>query len=201
MQTETSITNGIAAVIRKIIRNTNKDGLSVQVALKRTMSKLLGEFMISKQETCYLTLSLPIVQCSHQFTRIDLDNNFNLVDMGENENINNNADAENTINEIKSSTKKSIIKINVTDSHAKRLEPFMRASKNLYEECFPNLNDANLIEFAKIFRVGLRGLNKNEICEHNKKNIVTAFFPKINSNKNVPDYHECCKFNILKHTP
>ena len=59
------------------MRNTIREGLSVQAALKRTMAKLLGERMISKQETCHLILSIPMVNCIHQFVRINLENNVN----------------------------------------------------------------------------------------------------------------------------
>ena len=79
---ESSMTKGIAAMIRNIMRNTIREGLSVQAALKRTMAKLLDERMISKQETCHLILSIPMVNCSHQFVRINLENNVNRIDIG-----------------------------------------------------------------------------------------------------------------------
>ena len=60
-KTEATMSKGIAAMIRKILNKTIADGLSVQAALKRAMAKLLGERMMSKQETCHLILSLPLV--------------------------------------------------------------------------------------------------------------------------------------------
>lgn len=60
-------------MMRNILRKTIADGLSVQTALKRVMGKILGQRMLSKQETTHLTLSLPMVSCSHVFALINLD--------------------------------------------------------------------------------------------------------------------------------
>ena len=49
-----------------------KDGLNVQSSLKRSMSKLIGERMLSKQETCYLILELTLASWSHNFIKINL---------------------------------------------------------------------------------------------------------------------------------
>ena len=72
---ESTMTKGIAAMMRNVLRKTIADGLSVQTALKRVMGKILGQRMLSKQETTKLTLSLPMVSCSHVFALINLDDN------------------------------------------------------------------------------------------------------------------------------
>ena len=59
------MTKGIVAMMRKMLRKTIADGLSVQTALTRVMGKTLGQRMLGKQETTHLTLSLPMVSCSH----------------------------------------------------------------------------------------------------------------------------------------
>ena len=80
---EISMTKGIAAMIRNILKGTIEDGLSVQAALKRSMAKLLGERMMCKQEKSHLILSLPMVSCSHQFCKVYLDDDLNLIDLEE----------------------------------------------------------------------------------------------------------------------
>ena len=47
-KSESTITKGIAAIIRNILQKIIADGLSVQIALKQVMSKLLGRRMLSK---------------------------------------------------------------------------------------------------------------------------------------------------------
>ena len=106
---EISMTKGIAAMIRNILKGTIEDGLNVQAALKRSMAKLLGERMMCKQEKSHLILSLPMVSCSHQFCKVYLDDDLNLIDLEEKNMIekknNNQEDDENNI------TIKSIVSI------------------------------------------------------------------------------------------
>ena len=45
---EISMTKGIAAMIRNILKGTIEDRFSVQAALKLSMAKLLGETIICK---------------------------------------------------------------------------------------------------------------------------------------------------------
>ena len=54
------------------------------------MSKALGQRMLSKQETTHLTISLPIVSCSHVFARMNLDENQHLIKMQNASNENSN---------------------------------------------------------------------------------------------------------------
>ena len=44
-------------------KSVESEGRSVQSFLRRAMSKLLGERMMSKQETCHLMMGLPMVYC------------------------------------------------------------------------------------------------------------------------------------------
>ena len=64
-KTETSITKGIASMIGKLLVTAVENGNNVQSVLKRAMAKLLGERMISKQETTHLILKKPLVSCCH----------------------------------------------------------------------------------------------------------------------------------------
>ena len=47
-KTETKMTRSIANLVRNILKQTIEDGMNVQAALKKTMSKLLGERIMSK---------------------------------------------------------------------------------------------------------------------------------------------------------
>ena len=66
------------------------------MALKRVMAKALGQRMLSQQETTHLTLSLPMVSCSHLFARMNLDDNKCLINMQNTANENYNVVAGNT---------------------------------------------------------------------------------------------------------
>ena len=60
------------------------------------MGKMLGQRMLSKQETTHLILSLPMVSCSHMFALINLDDNQNLIIIPTTANENTNGVTENT---------------------------------------------------------------------------------------------------------
>ena len=97
-KSELATTTTAARLMRSVFtRTVTNDGLSVQSFLRRAMNKLLGDRMLSKQETCHLMLSIPIVHSSHSMINIDLrnssrqivtpTNNANRVDIEEDENI------------------------------------------------------------------------------------------------------------------
>lgn len=66
-------------------RTVTSEGRGVQSVLRRTMSKLLGDRMISKQEKYHLLLGLPIVHCSHPHSiNIDLRNETSQLDLTHN---------------------------------------------------------------------------------------------------------------------
>ena len=72
-KTETSMTKGIASIMRITIENTARYGLSAQKALVR---------MWRAQKKCHLALSCPIVCCSHQFFQSN-SKTFNRLDVDE----------------------------------------------------------------------------------------------------------------------
>ena len=74
-KSELATTKTAARLMRSIFtRTVTDDGMSVQSFLRRIMNKLLGDRMLSKQETCHLMLSIPIVHSSHSLINIDLRN-------------------------------------------------------------------------------------------------------------------------------
>ena len=79
-----------------MLRKTIVDRLSVQTDLKRVMSKILDQRMLSKKETTHLILLLPMVSCSHMLARIDLDDNQHLINMQNAFNENSNVASGNT---------------------------------------------------------------------------------------------------------
>ena len=73
IKTESNMSKSVASMICNILKKIVESRLSVQVVLKRVIAKLLGEHMMSKQETSHLILLLPVVSYSHQFFRVNLD--------------------------------------------------------------------------------------------------------------------------------
>ena len=82
-KTKATMTKVVAVMIRRILCRARDEELNIQTVLKRAIAKLLGKHMILKQETCHFILSLPIVIYSHQFTRINLNDDQNLLDIGD----------------------------------------------------------------------------------------------------------------------
>jgi len=66
-KTETRVTKRVASMMKHILEASVVGNESLVAALKRTMAKLLGEQMLSMQETCHLILNKPMVSCSHSF--------------------------------------------------------------------------------------------------------------------------------------
>ena len=67
--TRKSMKTAAAAILDKCI----EEGLPAVVALKRIMTRLLGTRVRCQQEMVHLSLSLPIVSCSHSFKHISLE--------------------------------------------------------------------------------------------------------------------------------
>ena len=67
-------TNAACARLMKSLfdKTVTEEGRTTQSYLRRAMSKLLGDRMMSKQESCHLMLGIPIVRCSHKIQNVDL---------------------------------------------------------------------------------------------------------------------------------
>ena len=192
-KTEATTTKGVASMIRKILCKAKDDGLNVQTVLKRAMAKLLGERMMSKQETSHLILSLPLVMCSHRFTKINLNDDCNLLDVGDT--ITNRDDNEYSA-ENRNMTIQSIVTM-----YGKRMIRESWSSEKSYADNLSSLDAMNLRDFCSKFRIGQRGNLKNKIVVDKKPNFVAIFYPSKNSYPNSDDYHEYCMYNLIKFKP
>ena len=72
------------ALLNKLVKTVYSDNLaqgrSAQSFLRQSMSKMLGERTMSKQEKCHLVLGIPIVEASHTLENIDLRDNMCKLD-------------------------------------------------------------------------------------------------------------------------
>ena len=109
---------------RTFTKTMTDEGRSVQSFLRRTVSKLFGERAISRQESCHLMLSIPIVHCSHKLVNIDLRN--------ENCKLNLQKSAESSTN-FSSTKEDDLVIMSMIDAYACRLDKTKwKHSKELY---------------------------------------------------------------------
>ena len=80
-KSEPNSTKSIIRIMKKLLKSTSDDGLPANTVLKRTMGKLIGERMISQQETSHLILSIPLVTCSKRFVNLFLENDSKPIDL------------------------------------------------------------------------------------------------------------------------
>ena len=126
--------------------------------------------MISKQETCHLILSIPIVSCSYNFVTINITNETNCIDVVEPTNTENGIENDST-------EQATIVKLK-TLIYMYRI---ILVGRNwLNEELFcyfcPSLHDISLHIFCKKFMVGQRVTRRNKICKYLKSSFVAVFF-------------------------
>ena len=84
-KTEKSMSKGLQTFLLRFLRKHLDQGNDVISTLRRMMSMLMGSRVISKQETCHLINSLPLVSCSHNFLHMNLDQNTFCLDFGTND--------------------------------------------------------------------------------------------------------------------
>ena len=149
---ETNMIKGIAAMIRKMLKKTVESGLSVQAALKRVMAKLLGECMMSKQETSYLILSLPMVLCSHEFFRVNLDVESTEIDIASTNN--NTVTNDNEVNNVENNNVSSIAMKSIIDLYGSRIVRSNWINDQVYDNNLSELEGMNLRDFCSNFKVG-----------------------------------------------
>ena len=173
------------------MQQTIEDGSSVQHALKRTMGKLLGERLMSKQECCHLIMNLPTVTCSHTFVNVNLKNDTRrLLSAGSHED-NAEGPAQAT----------SVTKMTLMDAYACRLD----STKWFDGEYFDVVKDDLVTMAFKIFAahhcVGTRTNHRNKIKKHQKQKTVVVFTPRLSSNPSSPTYTDYCRYSLVKYVP
>ena len=199
-KTEKNMTAGMRYLIKRVLLKSLDDGNSALHSIKKIMSRLIGNRVISRQETCHLINSLPLVSCTHNFVTISLvankelleNNNVSTGETTENNTANNLInllDEENTdVARVKSIVEMYAVRENTTNW------------KNSFE--IPNdVEQWNLCEFACNFRVGQRGEGKNKIVRHTKNNIVPVFVPNVEFSSEGEGFVKYVKFFIMKYMP
>ena len=151
---EPGMTRGLINMTRRLLTQTMHAGQSVQLGLRRVMSRLLGNRVTTKQEMCHLIRSAPTVECSHKFITIDLENNSrNLFE------------APTARNQEPSGETALVVKKTYIDLYQERHEANVWLDEALYLTYESELEDMTLAKFCETFRVGGRGVGRNNIWE------------------------------------
>ena len=130
------VTAGIEYLIRSVMTHNFAGG--------KIMGKLLGCHIMSKQESCHLINSLPLVRCYHNFIMINLEPSANIVSI-----INESEDSLENTNEC------SITRVySILEMYGKRVQPnvYDRSAKIVCSKI--NLEELNFNDFCKKFYVG-----------------------------------------------
>jgi hypothetical protein len=143
---------GTQRMIRNILNQTIKDGKPVHHALKKTMGKLNGERMMSRQETSHLIQGLQLVSCSHSVLRVNLKTT--LTKMAKPEKIEDNSSLR-SISELYGERRNIASWMNESDMKA-------------FDKKNPLL-PMSLHSFARIFSVGQQGRTRNKLRCHQRK--------------------------------
>ena len=88
---EPAAKTSISKLLKNILTKQKSNNCNMTSTLKRIMTKLLGCRAMSQQEKCHLLLSLPLVNSSHSFVRINLMNDSVKLDIS---NVTDSNDAE-----------------------------------------------------------------------------------------------------------
>ena len=195
-KSEFSTTKSAAKLMGKLfISSVEQDGRSVQSFLRSSMNKVLGDCMISKQESCHLMLSLPIVYCTHKQVNVDLKNTNRAVAVPER---NTASVANRTTNGETASTENVVIMTRI-DAYAVRSDARMWKLPSDYQEA--DLESITLQQFCLMYKVSQHGQSKNKICKDTVKYVIN-FFPSPSSDqRNSERYTEYCKYALMKHRP
>ena len=171
-KSEFSTTKSAAKLMGKLfISSVEQDGRSVQSFLRSSMNKLLGDRMISKQESCHLMLSLPIVYCTHhnKQVNIDLKNTNRAVAVPER---NTASDANPTTNGETASTENVVIMTRI-DAYTVCSDARMWKLPSDYQEV--DLESMTLQQFCLMYKeVSHHGQSKNKMCKDTAKYVRAA---------------------------
>jgi hypothetical protein len=74
-KSEAKQTKGVQAMIHCVMCQALDEGKLTEYILQKMMAKLHGEPMILKQAVHHLIMSQPVVDCSHSFSKVNLENN------------------------------------------------------------------------------------------------------------------------------
>jgi hypothetical protein len=202
-KSEASMTRGAQRMITRIMRQTLDAGGSVQHALKKTMSKLLGERLIPKQECCHLIMGRQTCFCSHSFINVNLKNDVHKVlqpDAVADENEQNNGAVDVDAAAAAAASKK-VVQKSLVDAYATRRDASTWATPELHNAHSGELDALSLNKFCKFHCVGMQGQHKNKIKKRPSDKVVIVFKPKLSSNPGSASYTDYCKYALTKYKP
>jgi hypothetical protein len=190
-KSEAKQTKSAQAMICCIMHQALDEGKLTEYILQKMMAKLHREPMISKQAVHHLIMwSQPMVDCSHSFSEVNLENNSHrlLVEPDETEG---NDDSETT----------PATKMTLMDAYACRMDATNWESEDAFHMAVENgLEEMSLFWFCSKHYVGVCGGHRNKIKPHIRKEVVT-FYPSPNSNPGSKDYPKYCKYLLMIHKP
>ena len=168
-------------------QTVEQEGRNVHCFLRKTMSKMLGERTMSKQEKCHLIIGSPIVHSSHRMINVDLDNKSSTI------NLPMDTDA---------STTSIVRKDTLIDAYAARFLPHKWFDQRQFDFLFEKnlLESMTLRHFCLNYYIGTRSNRRNKIIQ-GKGNIVVSFYPSPSCDPNSTSYYRYCKFALIKHKP
>ena len=196
---EKSLTRGMEYLVRSIMRANMLEGSDTLTTLRKIMGKLLGSRMISKQETCHLLNSLPLVSCSHSFLMINLKKISNLLDLStlpanESELVTGRLSRT-------SVTGNEVSIVSIIEAYGKR---HLESSYHVNTLNLLTISEIELMsfdEFVRLFYVGQKQSFKNLIIPHVKKNYVPVYYPSVTCDPLSPNFFEYCKYFLVKYRP
>jgi len=193
-KSELATTKTAARLIHSILtRTVTDDGMYVQSFLRRIMNKLLGDRMLSKQETCHLMLSIPIVHSNHSLINIDLINSTRQIVPPTN-------NADRPIDNAEDVEDRNVLRMSRIDAYAMRMDMNSWLPLHLVDLDFNQMQTMSLRDFCLSFKVGQRGPSTNKIMLDTAKFVVN-FYPSPSSSPTKDTYTYYCKYALMKYSP
>jgi hypothetical protein len=152
--------------------------------LKKTMGKLNGERMMSRQETSHLIQGLPLVSCSHSFVVVNMKTLSTKVQKP-------NEEAESAA--LKSISELYGERMNI-ESWPNEMD--MQAFQEVHSPLLP----MSFHSFAGKCYVCQKGRHRNKLRCHQRK-VVTKFTPKLSCDPEGKNYAEYCRYALIKYRP
>ena len=174
---------GTQRMIRNVLNKTIENGKPVHHALKKTMGKLNGERMMSRQETSHLIQGLPLVSCSHSFVVV----NMKILS----------TKIQRRNKQEESAALKSISEL--YGEHMNIESWINEHEMQAFENDHP-LQPMSFHSFAGILYAGQKGRFRNKLRRHRRK-VVTKFTPKLCCDPAGKQYAEYCRYALIKYRP
>ena len=196
-----------------------RDGKSARSCLRKMMSKLLGDRMMSKQEKCHLVNGSPIVECTHRMINVDLRNENCAIDVANvpqvsAESPNGHPTANLTSATVPAVTQDStrldessesdddgtdgakLKRMTLIEAYAKRVDHTIWHCERAYRK-FDKTEETSLREFCRLYYVN----QSNSIALRSSCKVVVNFFPTYSYNEASPMYPEYCKYSLMVYKP